>query len=205
MEQRDIELLALLTESLSMELASAVVGPAILVHPFFSKYENSSRRAMQQVCSKAASQLRVSSGDVVFSSGEASRRALFVLDGKLVYCKETSLTVVSRANSRRSAVGHASAQFPNAAVAEAALWVSWQHFGELRAVTHSCLVAIDVVKFGEFTKQDQVALRGSRQCAAMYLQAMHDQEPSALSDMMFSCEQIQEMASTSFLDSCGTP
>jgi len=137
--ERDIELLALISEPLRAELHYETYAPLLMTHPFFDCYHILNSDGIRKLCHTAATQQAISAGDTVFINFEAPQhpRIYFVMSGKLEYKQENHIQEVS--------VGQWAA--------EASLWTFWIHCGTLKAHSECMLLAIDAKKF-----QDLVGL-----------------------------------------------
>merc|ERR1711920_73572 len=82
-----VELLALVSEPLRVDLHFEVNAPALEVHPFFHYYTQVSVAAMRQVCHLAISTLTLHGGDLLFHSGEMPEQPFmfFITQGELIY------------------------------------------------------------------------------------------------------------------------
>merc|ERR1712190_313403 len=65
-----VELLQLVSEPLKKEIHYEINMASIGLHPFFKLHAEVSPVLMRQVCHEATSRLRLSKGDILFSTGE---------------------------------------------------------------------------------------------------------------------------------------
>lgn len=133
MSETSVEVLKLVSEPLRVELHFEVHSVTLMLHPFFMKYNDVNPMGLRRVCHTAVLCLSLSSGDVLFSDHEDSRRrTLFLIHGRLMYEQENSepCFVVS-----------------DQWLCEAPLWTTWFHCGNCRAFAESQLLSLDTTTF----------------------------------------------------------
>jgi len=139
MEESQVELLAMVSEPLRIELHFELYSPVLAVHPMFRAFIDSAPQVMKKVCHKAMSLLVVSNGDVLYMLGEVPSppRMFIVCSGELSY---------------HSSVGAIAFLEAGQWISEATLWTTWTHQGMLKAVSDCRLCVLDATKFVELTE-----------------------------------------------------
>jgi len=130
----DVELIALLSEPLRVELHFEVYSKMLCAFRLFDAYCSTNPMAMRRVCHSAVSVASCAKGDVVFSTGErpAKPRMLFVTSGSLQYIQD---------NCPGQPVN------PSNWLCEPVLWTYWTHQGVLRASTECEILSLDAGQF----------------------------------------------------------
>lgn len=180
----NIELLALVSESLRVELHYELRAPVLLVHGFFDAYKNVNAGGIQKVCHEAIVQQTFLKNDVIFSNLETPERAhmFFVRTGRLWYAKDG---------------GHPRCLKPGQWVSEASLWTQWMHCGDLWAASDCTLLVLDAEKC-----QNIIAPFPSPH-AANYAAAFVDHlnsDKGAVTDLPLAEEEVETILQEVFLD-----
>lgn len=134
--ESSVELLAIISQPVLMEVHYEIHSRTLLTHPFMLAYNDVNLAGLRRVCHSAISVLSLHSKDVLFSDLEVPEppKMFYVVGGRLMYQQ-----------TRRSV-----AFFERGAwICEANLWTRWIHCGTLRAVSESRLLVLDAVKFQE--------------------------------------------------------
>lgn len=133
-QERDIRLLALLSQPLKDELHYEFNIPLMRGHPLFDMLCTDLEVLMHRLCRTALQSHSLAYFDTVFDSGEAADRMYFFLVGGLTYTFADGNTLDPPIQ-----VGEW--------ICEATLWTSWRNMGELRAASESELLSIDASEF----------------------------------------------------------
>lgn len=137
-DERDVELLKLVSQPLMSELHFELHMRHLEHHPFLRLYAAVNPGGMRRVCHTAISFARAHQGDILFGEFEVppEPHMLFILDGKLTYGREdadeSDIIVAQRCNRW---------------AAEAVLWTSWAHVGTLRAENSTSIMLLDAACF----------------------------------------------------------
>lgn len=136
-----VELLRLISEPLRVELHFETNSPLLAVNPFFANLVDECPQVIRRVCHSALQMQAVAAGDVIFSAAEIPKapKVYFVCGGVFEY------HFLEPANVSRVLEGDW--------VAEAALWTSWFHRGDLAATSEAKLLLLDVRRFHEVAVQ----------------------------------------------------
>lgn len=171
--ESSIELLALVSEPLRMDLHYEIHRPTLCQHPFFRCYDEVNSPAMKKICHTCVSQLQLSRGDVLFSSGEIppSPCTYFCINGKLQYLQEYGY----RNGARRMDAGQWSC--------EAVLWTAWVHIGMLRAKTECSLQLLSAGNFQSIATQFQTREFYPKKYAEAYVNRLNTMDKEFLSDL----------------------
>lgn len=175
-QEKDVELLALLSVPLKMDLCLEEHKPLLMEHPFFQQYADEDGQALRQVCYIAITHISLSEGDALFTSGTRGEKMYILQRGMLRYQRMQSTW---QGNDRRSkqlklsqkanrsilcsgsdeclgsqtqiSTGPVKWMHERQYCCEASLWAPWTHVGTLRAKTMVDVMAVDAAKFGEAT------------------------------------------------------
>jgi hypothetical protein len=134
MPESEVELLAMVSEPLKIELHFEMYSPVVEVHPFMSDYIFECPQVMRKVCHEAMSALLIASGDVIFNAGEMPSfpKMYIVCSGTLEYIPLSGQVVEVHQEHWLS---------------EACLWTRWMHRGVLKTTTEGRLGVLDATKF----------------------------------------------------------
>lgn len=134
--QDAVELLAVVSEPLRIEMHFELYSCILRYHPFFADYTAEKPQAIRRVCHYAMSMLHLAEGDVVFGKGEVPTepKMYFVVKGALEYL-----------GGWYEAVPVLERQW----ISEAALWTRWQHRGTLAATGDAKIAVLDASSFQE--------------------------------------------------------
>jgi len=157
--EEEVAILASLPEVLRSELREVTYSPTLTKHPLFRELEYgcalsapASGRAMR-VMHAALSEYAMQPDQVLFTAGKVGKHMYFVAHGELSYTMTLWPPVgLGHFETRKEAVGPW--------FSEPALWIQWEHCGEMTAVVHTELLALEAKRFQDLTKQDP-------QCAAL--------------------------------------
>lgn len=192
MDEKDIELLKYLSESLRLELRFAIVSPILTVHPFLRNYAERCPEAAQKVCTHAITHTKVSRGDVVFSTGEIAHKMFFVVRGHLGYT-----LVMNRASSNPGKEQGSTRVKKGEWVCEPSLWVSsWMHRGDLFATSNCDLCVLDAKSFASLTATHRPVLLSSKMYASLFKDVLCKAEQ--LTDLSVPGTSLEEMTSNCF-------
>lgn len=140
--EKDVELLAVISEPLRIEVHYEIYAPVLTQHPFFQHYGGAAPVAMRKLCHAAVEVLHLHTGDQLFTAGEASKypKMFFLMTGALVY-----RTPGTWATEVVLGAG--------AWATEANLWVHWVHVGELAALKDATILALDSETFQQIVSK----------------------------------------------------
>eukprot|EP00927_Polykrikos_kofoidii_P035122 TRINITY_DN29692_c0_g1_i1.p1 TRINITY_DN29692_c0_g1~~TRINITY_DN29692_c0_g1_i1.p1 ORF type:complete len:949 (-),score=102.17 TRINITY_DN29692_c0_g1_i1:51-2729(-) len=142
--ERDVELLALISEPLRVEVHFEIYAPVLTLHPFFQHYSEVASGAMRKLCHSAVEVIHLHIGDQLFTAGEMSKnpKMFFLMNGKLNY-KMQNVEEWMETGSW---------------ACEANLWVNWLHVGETTASTDSTILALDSETFQQIVSKSVAQL-----------------------------------------------
>jgi len=131
-------------------------APIMRKHPYFFSLQSLWPQTMRTMCHEAITQFNVAPGDVIFSTGDACSRMLFIDTGSLSYwhgvTRAENRRSSKRSSNRSSVSVSSSTNEPvllkkHRSVSEAALWVNWSNAGQLSALSEASLLAVHVDDF----------------------------------------------------------
>jgi len=173
MPESQIELLQIISGPLRVELHFEIFSPVLSRHRFFVRYTEECPQVMRKVCHGALSIVLVSHGDVIFSVGEfpSEPKVYFPKSGELEYMKmdgETSLVD------------------SNIWVAEAVLWTSWTHRGQLTAAMDCSLSVVMAKAFQEIVVEFEHHMFDPKMYAAEFVADLNRCEQVDITDLPFT-------------------
>jgi len=141
MPESEVELLALVSQPLQIEIHFEMHGRDLKIHPFFAFYIEECPQVMRKVCHHSVLQpSRLGTGDVIFNVGEipANPVMYFVTRGELTY---------------DSIYGTSSSVTEGQWISEATLWTHWMHRGVLTAANDCRVTRLDAQSFQDIASQ----------------------------------------------------
>jgi len=174
-----VEVVALISEPLRVELRFEIYSPPLCVHPFFMSYISECPNVMKKVCHSAMSMCLVSAGDTVFFAGEspASPKLYFVNRGIMQYVTASaSPTLVSEGTW----------------LCEASLWTAWTHRGNLSALQDCRLYTLDALEFQAIATQFEHGDFDPGKYAEKYVEALNQADPEEVCDIFAPQEAMSQ-------------
>jgi len=142
---REGNLEALRTSSvdLMVDLLEELRLPPFSAHPFFVNLRNGHPHLVRRLCQEALMPMLKAEGEMVFFAGELCSRMYVIINGRAQYV--ASVQQQDSTNSGPALVKRVlhGGQW----LSEAALWTSWVHRGDLRALTDCLFFALDASVF----------------------------------------------------------
>merc|ERR1712032_507187 len=196
MPEKDVELAALVSEPLLIEMHFEMYMPVLGSHPFFERYMTECPHVMRRVCHYAmSSSMRFHPGDVIFHCGQhcwssvAERRPSFNAGGveaSPIRCEEMDSTgmlavrlgTLEYIDADGSSMEVHAGQF----ISEAALWVPWVHQGMLRATADCQLCALNARTFQDIIGQFEHSDFDPREYACEFVDRLNEY-PERVSDL----------------------
>lgn len=162
-KEDNVELLALISEPLRMELHFEMYSSTLVRHPFFQQYLRECPHVMRKVCHYSTSMTLVSSKDIIFNAGEVPMRPkmFFVCSGNFEYYPITGKEVLVQKDDW---------------VSEACLWIPWMHRGSLRANVDCRLCELDAKSFQEIVGQFEHSQFDPKSYAAFFAASLNQHE-----------------------------
>eukprot|EP00746_Dinoflagellata_sp_MGD_P112159 gnl/MRDRNA2_/MRDRNA2_49120_c0_seq1.p1 gnl/MRDRNA2_/MRDRNA2_49120_c0~~gnl/MRDRNA2_/MRDRNA2_49120_c0_seq1.p1 ORF type:complete len:321 (+),score=42.46 gnl/MRDRNA2_/MRDRNA2_49120_c0_seq1:3-965(+) len=220
-QERDVAILAFLSEPLHKELKEQEHKPVLIRHPFFQHYCNSDDGAMRSLCQQAIKNIFVSEGDTVFKAGDKCENMYFVVDGHYLYSWQGENSGASDSPEKNSGNGLSSSSNSCKMIAyykmqrtqkratsplrkgdwvsEACLWAHFLHAGTMIAVEMCNLLAINAGAFATITSKTGNILPYVSKYADKYVEEFNSLTPSdgdlahELKDIERMCEAVFEV------------
>jgi len=181
----DVIILRRLPKSLQDSLQSEVYSPILTVHPFFSCFNQVYPKGMLRLYRFALEEGSVSTGQELFTMGEAADRMHFIVKGLLSY----TLGVMGEGYDSSSTVKVGSW------LCEQALWIEWRHCGQLVAVQHSEVLDIKASKFQSIVRRELVGVSEPSKYAELFAEyADYLARRKRLTDLCHDHHAIEEVA-----------
>jgi hypothetical protein len=135
-----VDLLAVVSEQLRLEMHFEMYSEVYRYHPFFEQCMAVCATVMRRLCHLATSTLLLDPGDVLFSKGEAPAepKMFFFFSGTLEYTTAAGDVVVLGARQW---------------IAEPVLWLQWVHRGQLKAITDVKVAKLDGRRFQDIMER----------------------------------------------------
>eukprot|EP00747_Dinoflagellata_sp_TGD_P100072 gnl/TRDRNA2_/TRDRNA2_167932_c0_seq3.p1 gnl/TRDRNA2_/TRDRNA2_167932_c0~~gnl/TRDRNA2_/TRDRNA2_167932_c0_seq3.p1 ORF type:complete len:643 (+),score=73.89 gnl/TRDRNA2_/TRDRNA2_167932_c0_seq3:246-1931(+) len=186
-QQKDVELLSVLSKPLLHELHCDIVQPKLMVHPLFRRLSIESHNMMRTICCEASQETCLVRGDILFCSGEHGREMYFLTRGLLHYTPVDSTS--GRALTPQELVA---GQF----CSEAVLWTTqWWSRGIMGAKLDCDLLVLHAVRLREAMMHHPAQLDLTRSYAAAFIQSLNVSEAEgACSDIQLSLLGMRPIA-----------
>eukprot|EP00929_Paragymnodinium_shiwhaense_P036763 TRINITY_DN19679_c0_g1_i1.p1 TRINITY_DN19679_c0_g1~~TRINITY_DN19679_c0_g1_i1.p1 ORF type:complete len:1213 (+),score=273.59 TRINITY_DN19679_c0_g1_i1:134-3772(+) len=139
--ESNVELLALCSTPVMMELHFEIHFHIISEHPFFLAYHSVNPAGIKKVCHTAVTTMSYHTGDILFNALEvpSEPKMMFVMSGSVMYHLERQ-----NDNTRKRA------QVPKGSwLSEGCLWAEWRHQGTAKCQNELRVLALDAEKFTE--------------------------------------------------------
>lgn len=130
----DVNALALLSQSLRLELRHGIFSPHLLHHPVFRLINCGSLDVMKSFCMDSVELKCLQTGDDIFGAGNASEEAYYVIAGQLRYSQHPETSVSPTVKHTHVLRGMW--------LSEAALWTHWIHVGNAEASQASEILVV---------------------------------------------------------------
>lgn len=144
----EVPILACLPHRLQDELRSVAFSPTLTTHPLFRELEfglGGAQGEGNRLANKlhgAISEVGLRAGQVLFVDGQVAESMYFTARGELSY----STTIVDTTATKKMK--------PGPWFSEPALWIYWEHRGEMTAATYAELFALNAHRFQDIMKQE---------------------------------------------------
>lgn len=159
-QENQVDLLHLVSEQLRIELRYEMHVTLLCTHPFLQLFDRLHTRAIQHLCSNAITIVRITRGDVIFSTMEVPNKpAMYIV-------KSGSFRYLGMEGKQEICDGMI--------VAEGALWTSWAHCGTMKAARESQLMHVDAQAFGKAMRK--VPLPHTKAYAVRFLDYLNSLE-----------------------------
>lgn len=184
-QERDVELLHLLSEPLRIELHYEVHGPVLRMHNFFKLYDEQCGSVMRRVCHTAVDQQALSRGDTLFTRGERAEKMFFLKTGRLKY--------LDTKNKYHKI-------YEGQWISEPVMWMQWVHHGEVRSDTESVLVRLDATRFMRAACQNQATLGNPSQYAMLFVAHLNTMSAEEMTDLRVDAFDVEWATDIAFTD-----
>jgi len=186
-QEKDVQLLDLLSGPLREELKYETFAGHLSGHPLFS-----SCVARQRVFSRALAAVSLARDDLAFDCGEQASKMIFISCGLLEYMigDVEGQSLMSEAESTPTPTD---AVLEGQWVSEAVLWTTWLHLGDLRALQMCQLITIDAQRFGEAIQTIKPLWNTVRLYADGFISELNSAEKDDLSDLAHHLFSAQEL------------
>lgn len=196
-QERDVRLLALLSEPLREELKHATFNQYLVIHPLFLHCGQS-----MKVFGRSLTSASLASGDTIFNCGEEATQLYFLTTGMVEYLlgelalpdPSTQLPDATPQGLEKS-VSAASARSKQCEglppeyvcegqwVAEPVLWTQWVHLGDMVAINETQVVTIDAATFGDAVQANKVLWESIQGYARKFIALLNEQDAEDLTDL----------------------
>lgn len=170
LQERNIQILTLLSQSLRAELKAAIYEPRISKHPFFVLLSKVAPLTTRTLCSSAVSRIEVGRSDQLFAYGDTADKMYFISMGELVYF-------------RHDLVDESEVLTTDSWFCEPVLWTFWTYQGTLQSKIESVLSAVDAEKFGEIVQSNYDSRSEAAAYAKGFIQGLNRIDATKLSDL----------------------
>jgi len=141
-QARNIAVLKMLSEALHNELTHSLHSPHLLGHPFFMYVDQNMKVVMHKLCRFGLTNQSYAEGEIVFGIGDEGKKMYFVKRNKEPTLPNFQYTMIDRSKLDPP---------PKSleAIAEAVMWTTWRHQGDLMATNSADLLVMDPGQFVE--------------------------------------------------------
>lgn len=174
----DEEVMQLLPIQLMMDLQEEVRGPVLAQHKFLRMFRFVYPRLTRRVTHMAVQQLNPAPDELIFSAQESSTRMYFVLSGELKY------TLVRRKTCNTTVRLGDQVLTQDQYLSEAALWMHWQHRGDLVVTNFANLLTIVSLQFQSLIQTHPPAYASCVLYARRYINAIARVEWWSITDIV---------------------
>jgi len=167
--ESNAESLRRLSTELLVDLLEEMRVPPLSAHPFFVPLRTKFPHLVRELCHEALQPILKSPDDIVFSVNEACSKMYVIISGHAQYIANIHPRDAGpggQTQTRRTLHG---GQW----VSEAALWTSWVHRGELRAVTDCLLFAVDASGFASVISNHKSAHQFAASYARKFVEGLN--------------------------------
>eukprot|EP00930_Biecheleria_cincta_P057623 TRINITY_DN43524_c0_g1_i1.p1 TRINITY_DN43524_c0_g1~~TRINITY_DN43524_c0_g1_i1.p1 ORF type:complete len:743 (-),score=98.24 TRINITY_DN43524_c0_g1_i1:430-2658(-) len=184
-DERQIELLQHISAPLLVELHYMMHEHHLAGHPFFRGYTIHNELGMRNLCHTAVRMDLVSSGDVLFSTGEVAK------DPCMYFVKEGSL--------RYRVLSHARDLGPCSCVNEPVMWVEgWEQLGVLEACETSHVLCLMVLPAVDAMHHFRTPELFPGRYARMFVEELNSVSSTLISDVTSDFLNLKGMANSVF-------
>lgn len=176
LEEQDVSLLGKLSTPLRRELQYEQRRPIVSWHPFFQRFANTHLSVVQQIYAEAIESVILCDGDVLFNLKDTAQGMYFLHVGVLAY------RLMGPGKSRTSMKDHEEIEALNW-FCEAALWTSWEHRGQMAAMTRARLLRVNTATFIDILTLNPIAARLAATYGAEAVKCVNDNEVDSLTDL----------------------
>lgn len=157
LQPSQVQVLALLSQSLQAELMSAIHAPFLCKHPVFALMSKIAPITMRSICHQCVSRTYLGRLDFIFSNTDDAQSMYVFEHGEMAYFHHGH-------DEEKLEVG----QF----ISEMCLWMQWKHLGSLQATSECELLAIDAKQFITTVQKNDAARQEAVKYARAYTQGI---------------------------------
>lgn len=184
--EASVELLHLISNPLRVEIHFECYGHVLMWHPFFKGYHTMNGMAFRHLCHVAVTRMKLSKGDVCFSTGETPQhpRMFYLVVGNMMYTRPT-----------RRPLHMETQQW----ACEVHLWIqSWVHCGQLRATSECDIICLDAEKFRETACNYKVKEFYAGKYAQRFVTDMNEADTQDVSELVTEAVNPRDIAKDIF-------
>jgi hypothetical protein len=172
-EERDVELLKLLSKPLLMELHMEVYTGYLECHPFFEKFSEFNLMGIRKLCHTAIEEQTLSRHDILFSVGDTASKVYFVHSGMLSYIPNW-FPIAENVYPCGEGQGW---------LCEACLWTTWTCVGDAEGEERANLFSVDAELFHEVVKSCKGHILQPVRYAKIFVEYLNSLEEELLTDL----------------------
>jgi hypothetical protein len=193
-QEKHVELLALLSEPLRVELTCEVFSRHVAGHPLFKR-----ETGMAHYVSRAVRAASLARADVAFRCGQEASEVVFVATGELDYTLGD--LVGGQESDFHMNASHYVAE--GEWICEPVLWTAWIHLGDARSTTFTHLILLDAERFTKVIRANRLAWGAARRYAEKFVHKLNQFSQYELTDqthLLFSPEDLVDPQDFNFGD-----
>jgi len=181
--ESSVELLAIISHPLLVELHFEIYSQVLLEHHFFQCYNHINPGGVSKVCHTAVKLFTMYQGDVLFTDFEVPsvKRMYFLVSGTINYTQPRRLPLAAGKGQWLS---------------EAILWTHWTHCGTTRAGSTARLLSLDAETFQSVISTFPTS--HARHYAEAFVCLMNEFCPDDLSDLDTLMDNLDDLIEEAF-------
>mmetsp|Transcript_13773 Transcript_13773/g.31246 ORF Transcript_13773/g.31246 Transcript_13773/m.31246 type:complete len:517 (+) Transcript_13773:2-1552(+) len=185
-QEREVDLLHILSEPLTRELKLHINQPFLVKHPFFTHFVKRDRDALQHVCNLALTLIPLSKGDSLFAQRVSDSQMFFCMSGTLEYThsklprNQTRSRRLNGSSRVHAVIDEEEEEDDDENVlntkdwcCEPALWTTWVHVGSMHAKSVSDVLALSANPFADVIKGHQTLASHVLQYARGFIEQLN--------------------------------
>jgi hypothetical protein len=141
LQEKQVEVLTLLSNTLRAELRAAMYEPSLSLHPLFVLIGKLSPDTLRLLCDTGVSMSHFNKGDSLFTRGQTCSSMYLMKRGRLLYDLDEADTPPEEVDMSA-----------NNWISEAVLWTAWIHLGTMHMLEDCNVLAVSADAFAQYVQ-----------------------------------------------------